>query len=70
MADSITPPPPSGDPPPLLPIRAVVILLTALIVGAVATGLMYAAGYHVAEAILAGLGAIGATVVACNELIG
>lgn len=67
MADSTTPPPPSGDPPPLLTIRAVVILLTALIVGAVFTGLMYAAGHHVAEAILTGLSAAGATAFACKD---
>jgi hypothetical protein len=57
-------------PPTLLSIRTAVIFLIALAAGATGAGLVYAARHHVAEAVLAGLCAAGATTVACNGLIG
>jgi hypothetical protein len=55
---------------PLLTLRAALILIAALVIGAAAGILAYLAGARPAEAVLTGGGAFGATVALLNTLIG
>jgi hypothetical protein len=61
---------PSDERGPLLTLRAALILIAALVIGAVAGGLGYLAGARLAEAVLTGGGAFGAAVALLNTLIG
>lgn len=55
---------------PLLTLRAALILLAALVIGAAAGVLAYLAGTRPAEAVLTGGGTFGAVVALLNTIIG
>jgi hypothetical protein len=59
----------SEPPPPLLSTRTALVLLLALITGAIAATLTLLAGRSPAEAALAGLAATGASVTCFHKLI-
>lgn len=70
MAPPNTSPSPSDDRPPLLSVHTALVLLIALLVGLAVGMLMYAAGRHPAEAVVAGIGSSAAAGLACHKLIG
>jgi hypothetical protein len=70
LAGDQTHPIPPDERGPLLTQRAAVIFITALVIGATAGVLGYLAGARLAEAVLTGGGAFGATVALLNNLIG
>ncbi len=59
--------PPLG---PLLPVRAALVLLLAIVVGAVAGGLAYLAQHDVPTAVLVAGGAGGGALVVFHNLLG
>ena len=59
-----------STPPPLLPVRAALILLLGLIVGAAAGALTFAAGGTLPAAALAGTIATGGAITWAHQLIG
>ncbi len=62
-------PPPSTSTDPLLTVRAAVVLLLAVIAGVVVGALTYLVQDSVPAALLAGLAALGATLVSAPALI-
>ena len=62
----------AGAPTPsrtLMTLRTLVVLVVALIFGAVAAALTFATGKGIAPAVLAGLGAFGASVKILHDLV-
>ena len=66
LKDPANQPPQSGG---LLTLRAVVVLLTAIVIGCVASTLAYLAGQPIAGAALVGLCSCGATVLGIHKLV-
>ncbi|MBD0671650.1 hypothetical protein BU198_13305 [Streptomyces sp. CBMA156] len=64
-----TPGNPPTAPAPLLTVRTTVVLLTAVVIGLVTGGLSFLGDGSVADSVLAGLTASGASVPALHKLI-
>lgn len=64
------PSPGAASPPPLLTLRSAVILFLSLFVGILVSVLTFLAGRTLAEAVLAGLFASGASALGFNAVIG
>ncbi len=67
---SVPQPPSPPSPPPLLPLRAVVVLMTAIILGLLAAGIAFLGARDLATAALCGGGVTLLAIPAVHGLVG